>query len=57
MLDLVVLGGSLAFSRDGLISIPELASALLSFFARAQMLVTGLGPYHAYLIRYVFGPQ
>ena len=49
MPELVVLGSSLAFSRGGHF---ELSSALLSFFARAQMLVTWLGPNHAYSIRF-----
>ena len=35
----------------------ELSSALLSFFAYAQMLVTELGSDHAYLIGYGSGSQ
>ena len=74
MPDLVVRGGSLAFSRGGLIFIPELvvrgsslafsqggyfelSSSPISFSDRVQMLVTRLGPDHAYSIGSRLGCQ
>ena len=49
--ELVVQGSSLAFSQGGHF---ELSYVPLSFSALTQMLVTGLGPDHAYSIG--FGP-
>ena len=52
--ELVVQGSSLAFSRGGHF---ELSSVPLSFSARTQMLVTGLGPDHVYSIGFGSGSQ
>ena len=57
MPELVVRGSSLGFSLGSLIFIPELAFALLSFSAQAQMLLIGLGPNHAYSIGSKLGSQ